>query len=243
MIAIVLAGGYAKRLWPLTLKKAKPLLEVGGKPIINHIIEKLENTDEVDQIIVSTNAKFEDGFNDWLKKYNLKKIKIIIEETHSEEEKLGAIGGINFVLEKEKIDDDCLIIAGDNIIGFEISDFLEFYQQKQSPVIALFDVKGYEKAKLYGIVEIDDNDKVIDFVEKPKQPKSTLASMCCYVFPRNTLKLFKEYMKSDNSKDAPGFFLQWLIKKTEVFAFVFSNYWFDIGSFESLDEAKEFMKS
>ena len=145
MKAIVLAGGFAKRLWPLTLNKAKPLLDMGGKPIINYTIEKLEKIDEIDEIFVSTNAKFEQVFEKWLEKYKFKKVKVVIEETHSEEEKLGAIGGINFVLEKEKIADDCLIIAGDNILGFDVADFLDFYNSKKSPVIALFDVNDIEK--------------------------------------------------------------------------------------------------
>ncbi len=243
MKAIVLAGGFAKRLWPLTLNKAKPLLDIGGKPIINYVIEKLEGMDEIEEIFVSTNAKFDQAFRKWLDKYKFKKVRVVIEETRSEEEKLGAIGGITFVLEREKIDDDCLIVAGDNILGFEVSDFLDFYRGREAPVIALFDVKDLEKAKIYGIVGMDDNKKIVDFVEKPKEPKSTLASICCYVFPKNTIELFPEYLKSGNSKDAPGFFLQWLVKKKDVFGFVFSNYWFDIGSFESLEEARGFMNN
>jgi len=242
MKAIVLAGGFAKRLWPLTLDKAKPLLEVGGKPIINYIIEKLEGMDEIDKIFISTNAKFELGFKQWLKKYEFKKIKIVVEETRSEEEKLGAIAGINFVLEREKIDDDCIIIAGDNLFGFILDDFLGFYKEKKSPVVAFFDVKDFEKAKLYGIAELDENNKIKGFLEKPEKPPSTLASTCCYIFPKDTVRLFPEYLKEGGSKDAPGFFLQWLIRKEEIFAYVFSNYWFDIGSFESLEEARKFMQ-
>jgi len=241
MKAIVLVGGFAKRLWPLTLNKAKPLLEVGGKPIINYIIEKLEEVDEIDKIFVSTNARFEPGFKQWLKRYKFKKIKIVVEETKSEEEKLGAIGGINFVLEKEKIDDDCIIIAGDNLFGFGLDDFIEFYKEKKSPVVAFFDIKDLEKAKIYGIAKVDENNKIIEFIEKPENPPTTLASAVVYLFPKKFLKLFPEYLKEDNPKDAPGFFLQWLTKKEKIFAYIFSNYWFDIGSFESLEEARDFM--
>jgi glucose-1-phosphate thymidylyltransferase len=241
MKAIVLAGGFAKRLWPLTLDKAKPLLEIAGKPMINYIIEKLGGIGGIDEIFVSTNERFRQDFRQWLKKYKFKKIKIVIEKTRNEGEKLGAIAGISFVLEKEKIDDDCIIIAGDNLFGFTIPEFIGFYKEKKYPVVALFDVGNYEKAKQYGIAKIDENGIIRKFLEKPEKPPSTLASTCCYIFPRKTVKLFPEYIKEDNLKDAPGFFLQWLIRREKVFAFVFSSYWFDVGSFESLEEAKKFM--
>ena len=243
MKCIILAGGFAKRLWPLTLNKSKPLLEVSGKPIINYIMEKIDTIDVIDEIFVSTNAKFEPAFNEWFEKYKFKKpIKLVIEPTKSEEEKLGAIAGINFVLENEKIDEECLIIAGDNLFSFEISDIIDFYREKNAPVIAFFDVNNKEKAKLYGIAKIDQNNKIIDFIEKPEDPPSTLASTVCYIFPQAVLSLFSKYLKVSKKRDAPGFFLQWLHKKHDVYAFVFSGYWFDIGSFESLEEARKFMQ-
>lgn len=242
MKALVLAGGYAKRLWPLTLNKAKPLLEVGGKPIINYIIEKLEKNDEITEIIISTNAKFEPVFKEWVQKYGFDKLKFVIEETHSENEKFGAIAGINFAIKLANIDEDCIILAGDNLFSFDINDFIALFKEKSAPVLAVFDVKDKELAKKYGIAALDDSNKVVGFEEKPENPKSTLASTGCYVFPKATLELFAEYLDQSDKKDAPGFFLQWLYKKQDVFAFKFSDYWFDIGSLEALDEAREFMK-
>ena len=238
--AIVLAGGYAKRLWPLTLNKAKPLLEVGGKPIINYIIEKLEEIKEVDEIVISTNAKFEPVFKEWVQKYGFEKLKFVIEETHSENEKFGAIAGINFAIKLAEIDDDCIILAGDNIFSFEINDFISFFHKKKAPVLAVFDIKDQNLAKKYGIASLD-NEKIVEFEEKPENPKSTLAATACYIFPKQTLKLFSEYLNQSEKKDAPGFFLQWLHKKQDVFAFSFSDYWFDIGSLEALEDAKKFM--
>jgi len=244
MKCILLCGGYATRLLPLTKDKAKPLLEVDGKHIIDYTLEKLVVINEIDEIIISTNTKFEDGFKEWLSKKNIEKnIKLVIEETTEEEDKLGAIGGINFVLDQEKIDEDVIIIAGDNVFGFDIRAFIEFYKEKKSAIMAAFDVQNIEKAKLYGIVKIDENHKITNFEEKPSNPKSTLASTACYIYPKETLSLFKQYLNEGNSKDEPGFFLEWLYKKQDIFAFVFSNYWFDIGDFASLKEAEEFMNS
>ncbi len=240
--AVVLCGGFAKRLWPLTLEKAKPLLEVGGKPIMNYIVEKLEKMGEINEIIISTNAKFEPVFKEWVQKYGFEKLKFVIEGAHSEEEKLGSIAGIDFAINLAKIDEDCIILAGDNIFSFEVRDFIEFFRQKKAPVVAVFDVKDVEKAKGYGIVEIDDKNKIIEFDEKPEQPKSTLASTGCYIFPKDTLKLFSEYLKQSKKKDAPGFFLEWLHKKQDVFGYVFSDYWFDIGNKEALEETRKFME-
>ena len=150
MKAIILAGGFAKRLWPMTKENAKPLIDVGGEPVINHVVremQKLKKKGVIDQIFVSTNKKFEQDFIKWLENYGFD-IKLVIEESMHEKEKLGAIGGINFVLAKEKIDDDCIIIAGDNLFGFDLDDFFAFYEEKKSPIVAFFYVKDIEKEKL-----------------------------------------------------------------------------------------------
>ncbi|MFH0832153.1 MAG: nucleotidyltransferase family protein [Candidatus Aenigmatarchaeota archaeon] len=239
MKAIVLAGGYAKRLWPITKHVSKPLLLVGKEPVINYVIRKLETVD-VDKIYISTNEKFKDDYKKWLKKYGFKKIKIVIEKTHSEKEKLGAIGGINFLIKKENLKDDCIIVGGDNLLSFSMEEFIEFYKNKKAPTVAVFDVKSMEKAKLYGIVKTNQKNKIIDFLEKPENPPTTLASTCCYLFPKNILPLFSKYLNQKNPKDAPGFFLKWLCKKRNVFAFVFEDHWFDIGDKKTLAEARAY---
>lgn len=242
MKVIILCGGYAKRLWPLTKNKPKALLDIAEKPILTHIVEKMKHIYEVDEIIVSTNKRFEQDFHAWLNTTNFKKpVKIVTEPTMSEEQKFGAIAGINYVLEKESIDDDCIIIAGDNLFGFYMDDFMKVFRERKKPVVAAFDVKDKEKAKLYGILSTDLHRKVVAFVEKPEEPKSTLAATCCYIFPRNVVKMFRDYISEGNSKDAPGNFIRWLILREEVYAFIFNAYWFDIGDFESLEKARKFM--
>lgn len=239
MKSIILAGGFAKRLWPLTKDIPKALIEIGGKPIIDYIIENIEDS-EVEEIIISTNSKFEKEFKNWLKNKKInKKVRIIAEPSKKEEEKLGAIGGICYVLEKCKINEDCLIIAGDNLLGFKIKDFIGFYKEKKGVVNAIFDIKDVEKAKKFGIATIE-NGIIKDFIEKPENPPTTLASTGCYIFPKNDLPLFMKYIKEGNNKDAPGFFLQWLHKKQTVYAYCFSTNWFDIGNKEILENARDF---
>ncbi|MBI5061095.1 MAG: nucleotidyltransferase family protein [Candidatus Aenigmarchaeota archaeon] len=244
MKCIILAGGYAKRLWPLTNYTPKPLLDINGKPIINIILEKINKVHEIDEVFVSTNKKFEAPFRDWIKENHTsgKKMKLILEPTIEESGKFGTIAGISYAIESENIEDDCIVIAGDNLFDFELSDFIAFYEKKRAPVFAVFDIKDFWKAQLYGIVSIDGNNRIVDFVEKPEKAPSTLASTACYIFPKETLHLFKAYIKDGGRKDSPGFFIAWLSKKQPVYAYTFKGHWFDIGDFESLEKAREFMK-
>lgn len=244
MKAIVLAGGFAKRLWPLTHEQAKPLIDIGGKPVINYIIErliKLKNERRIDEIFVSINSKFEQDFIKWKERYGFD-VKIVVEKTTHEDEKLGAIGGINFLINREHLDDKVLIVNGDNLFDdkFNFSDALNFFHQKLGPVVCGFDVKTKERAKLFGTIIFDVNDKIIDFVEKPEHPQTTLISMGLYIFKKETLELLKKYIADGNSKDKPGEFIQWLYKRCDVFVYPYIGNWFDIGDHDTLNAAREF---
>jgi glucose-1-phosphate thymidylyltransferase len=247
MKAIVMAGGFAKRLWPLTHEHAKPLIKIGGKPVINYTIielQKLKQSGMINEIIVSTNAKFEQDFKKW-SDANGFDVNIIVEPSSTEEEKLGAIGAMNFIINKANISDDVLILNGDNLFDFrhfKFSDVINFFKEKNKNVLCAFDVITKEKAKMYGNVSVDNDNKIIDFQEKPEHPKSSLISMGCYVFKKESLSLFDEYLKAGNKKDAQGFFVQWLYKKDDVFAYPFKGAWFDIGDHESLIRADEFAR-
>ena len=236
--AIVLAGGYAKRLWPITKDMSKPLIEVGGKPVINYIMEQLQHIPEIEEIYVSTNKKFEKQFAEWLKKYGFRKTKIIIENTNNEDEKLGAIGGIDYVIRNEGIEGECLIVAGDNLFDFMINDIIRDYKSRKAPVLAVLDIQDIEKAKLYGNVEVDEDGRITNFVEKPPEPKSTLVATCCFVIP--SASLVRKYIEAGNNRDSPGFFNQWLYKQMPYFGFTFRGKWYDIGDFKSLEMAKGF---
>lgn len=241
MKAIILAGGYAKRLWPETLQKSKPLLDLAGEPIINHIIRKVDGLPGIEEVLVSTNRRFKKDYEEWLKKYKFTKVRIAIEDTSREEEKLGAIGGLHHLIGKEGVKEDCLVLAGDNVVTFDLSVFIDFYRKCKSPVIAAFDIKSREKAKLYGVLKIDGNSRVIDFREKPEKPESTLISMACYILTKQAITLLDKYVEEGNPRDNPGFFIRWLYRKMDVYTFVFDTAWFDIGDKESLQKAREFV--
>lgn len=227
MKVLIMAGGYATRLWPITKDKPKPLLPVGGKYIIDYILEKARGLGE---IYVSTNKFFEEHFKEWAEKNG---VGLIVEETLREEEKMGTIGAIGYAVSKLGLD-DYLIVAGDNLFSFSLEDFLRRYEGK--PLIAVYDVGDFELAKRYGVV-ILEGDRVVDFQEKPLQPKSTLISTGVYALPREIIAMVDDYLGEGN-RDSPGYFIEWLLKRgVEVYAYRFNDYWYDIGSADSYLEA------
>ena len=243
MKAIILAAGYGTRLYPLTKNKAKPLIEVAGKSMINHIMEKIKEVEEVDKVIVITNNKFYSQFVEWANNYNSNiPIKVLNDGTLSNDDRLGAIGDINFAVNKENIDDDLLIINGDNIFQFSLKEMCETFKQKNQHVISLYDVKTTEEAKKFGIVDLDETSKVIEFKEKPEQPSSTLASIGIYFYGKQIRNLISQYLAEGGNTDRTGDLVEWLHKKEHVYGFVFDKpeeKWFDIGSFESLEQANK----
>ena len=239
MKVLLLAAGYATRLYPLTLNQPKPLLPVAGKPIIEFILDKVEVLEKIDEIFIVTNNKFCKHFEDWSKGYSTsKKITVINDGTMTNDDRLGATGDIEFVIEKENIKSDLLVLAGDNIFKADLKNFINFSLSKRPSIsLGLYDVKDLELAKKYGIVSLDDSKKVIEFKEKPQQPNSTLAASCVYFFPKEKINIVKEYLNTDNAKDAPGYFLEWLSMKDSIFGYVLDQKWLDIGDKESYEEA------
>ncbi|MEW5758631.1 MAG: nucleotidyltransferase family protein [Candidatus Omnitrophota bacterium] len=243
MIAIILAAGYGTRLYPLTKDTAKPLLSVGGQPLINYLIKKVEKTKKLDKIIIITNDKFFKDFSSWKASYRAcKKIDIINDGTTSPEDRLGAVGDILFVIDKARINEDILVLGGDNFFEEPLNKFIDFCQRKKmQPVIGAFDIKNKVMADRFGIAQVDSKDKIIDFEEKPKNPKSTLAATCLYFFPKQKLSLLNEFAESGHSRDASGNFIKWLYKEDQVFCFIFKKKWFDIGHIDSYKEINNFL--
>ncbi len=245
MKCIILCAGYATRLYPLTENQPKPLLKIAEKVIVEHILEKISEIDEIKDVYIITNNKFHSHFSEWVSGYKYKtrlRIKVINDKTMSNDDRLGAIGDINFVIKKEKIKDDVLIISGDNLFEFGLLGIYAEHKKRNQAIIALYDVKKFEEAKKFGIVTADKDLKITGFHEKPQEPKSTLASIGIYFYPKETVGKISKYLEQGNSKDAPGFFLQWLHKEEQVHGYVFDSEkhkWFDIGSYESLKEADE----
>ena len=242
MKALILAAGYATRLYPLTKEYPKPLLEVQGRPIINYIVDKLKNISVIDEIYVVTNSKFIRLFRRWAKTEKLsKKITLIDDLTKSNRDRLGAIGDLNFVVKKQSIQEDLLVIGGDNLFSGDLKGFLDF-SKKNIPAasIGLFKLRQKKDASRYGVAGLNRQKRVISFCEKPKHPQSHLVAMCLYYIPKDYLSLIKEYMQDKNKQaHTTGGYINWLKDKVDVYAYVFGGSWFDIGDYKYLNAAKE----
>ncbi len=238
MKALILAAGYATRLYPLTLNKPKPLLKVGSKTITDRLAEKIESIKEIDEFYIVTNQKFASHFEDWAESSSYKKrIRVINDRTLTNEARLGATGDMELVVREAKVSDDMLVLGGDNLFEFDLNDFVKFASSKGSNAICLRDVKSKNEARKYGVVSLDSDGRVIEFVEKPEAPKSTLAAMCVYYFSKDRLKLLKTYIDLGLNKDQPGHYIGWLSKNDSVYGYTIKGEWFDIGDKKLLRKA------
>jgi len=241
MKALILAAGYATRLYPLTISKPKPLLPVGEKPMIDYIMDKLEPLSEIDEVYVVTNNRFYKHFEEWRSNHSSsKKMTIINDKTLTNDDRLGAIGDIQLVLDEAKIDEDLLVIAGDNLFVFKMGDFIDF-AKKNAPnfSIVLHNIGSREEARRYGVVKVDENKKLIKFTEKPQEPESTLVAICLYYFPKEKLSRVGEYLKQSKHKDAPGNYISWLVQNDNVYGFIFDDEWYDIGDKNIYEKIKD----
>ncbi len=242
MKALILAAGYATRLYPLTKEYPKPLLEVKGRPIINYIVDKLKTIAGIDEIYIVTNRKFILNFSQWVKSVKSpKKITLVNDLTKSNQDRLGAIGDINFVIKRQKIQDDLLVVGGDNLFSGSLKGFLDFSAKRKPDVsLGLYKLKQKKDARRYGVVKLDIRKKVISFQEKPKKPQSSLVAMCLYYMPKDYLGLIKEYIQNKKTKtDATGSYIAWLKDRVDVYGYVFGGSWYDIGDYKYLNAAKK----
>lgn len=241
MNVLILAAGYATRLYPLTLNKAKPLLEIAGKPMLAWIVDNLRGIAAIETIYIVTNAKFFADFETWAQSYqsqNAKlQFKVINDGSTTDENKLGAIGDINLVLTRENVaGSDLLVIAGDNLFRESLSEFVNHAKNTEATV-GVHRVADLQAIKKYGVVTIDSDGVITNFEEKPKEPKSDLAAIALYFYSKNVLSLFTTYIAAGNNPDQPGLFLQWLYRRRPVKTFEITGQWLDIGSKETLEEA------
>ncbi len=238
MKLIVLGAGYATRLHPLTLNQPKPLLHVAGKPMIEHVLDNVRGITDLDQIHIVTNAKFAEHFQAWADSYDMAHpISIINDRSTDDSNKLGAIGDIHLVLKETSIDDDIVVIAGDNLFSESLEAFGDFARTKNAPVLGVYDVGDLEEIKKYNAIEIDQDDRITFFEEKPANPKSTLTGIALYYYPKSVLPLIHQYIAEGNNADQPGRLVQWLYPRTPFYVWRVPGIWYDVGSKETLEEA------
>ena len=243
MKCIILAAGYATRLYPLTKHTAKPLLKVGDQTILQHILDKVEKVDEIDDIYIVTNDRFYRDFCDWVATYaGDKAIEVINDHTTSNDNRLGAIADIQYVLREKDIQEDIMVLAGDNLFELELTAFVDFYHEKQADCITVHELNDTEEIKRSGVVQVDGSGKVTDFEEKPAAPKSNLAVPPFYMYQKETLPLIDQYLSEGNNPDAPGNFIPWLIQHKDVYAYPFTGIRYDIGTLESYEAVQQLFR-
>ncbi len=245
MKVLILAAGYAVRLQNLTSDTPKSLLNIGKKKIIDRILEKVKGIENIDNIYIITNDKFFGKFDSWLKnsKYH-SGISLINDGSTRNENRLGAVKDLELAIKKEGIEEDLLVIAGDNLFEFKLGKFIEFALSRiDGTSVALHDIKDHKSASRFGVVKVDEDNRVVDFEEKPENPKSTLISTGIYYFPKDKLSLIEKYFRSSDRTDAPGYCISWLSKMDKVYGFVFDEDWYDIGDLDSYRKANsEYLK-
>ena len=237
MKAVILAAGYATRLYPLTLNRPKALLDVAGRPMVEHLLEALGGMDGLDGIYLVTNSKFADAFREWAAGWEGADVQIVDDGTVDEESKLGAIGDLDLTIREAGIDDDLIVLAGDNLFSESLAPFGAFARSKDAPVLGVYDVGDLEAIRRYNAIELDEDDRLTFFEEKPAEPRSTLTGIALYFYPRESLGLVREYLDGGNEPDQPGRLVQWLYPREPVYAWRVPGRWYDIGSAETLAEA------
>ena len=236
MKAVILAAGYATRLRPLTDDVPKHLLPVGGRPMLDWVLDRVGEVDEVDALHLVTNSRFAPAFARWAESHS---VTVHDDGTTSNDDRLGAVGDLRLVIERAHLDDELLVLAGDNLFEFSLPRFVEWWRAKRRPssAVPLYDVGDLELATHYGIADTDPEDRIVRFVEKPSAPTSTLASTLVYLLPPEHVSLVDTYLDEGRSPDNAGSFLGWLADREPVYGYRFDGAWYDIGNLAQLLEA------
>ena len=240
---IVLAAGYATRLYPLTENFPKPLLEIAGKSILDRLLEDIDSLPEINEHIIISNARYYDHFVEWKNKSNLKNpITIINDGSTSNDNRLGAVRDIQFAIDMCGIDDDILVIAGDNVIDFSFRELVDLFNEKKSAVIMCNYEEDLNTLKRSGVMVPDDDFKVLSMEEKPSDPKSNWCVAPFYIYKKDEIALIRKGIESGCGTDAPGSFICWLCEQTDVYALRSEGMRYDIGTLESYEMVKKIFK-
>ena len=238
MIAIVLAGGYGKRLWPIARDTAKPLLPVAGKPLIDYLMEKfMQMGNVIGEVWVLTNEKFKGQFEEWAGKWQSLNVKVVSDGSSCEDEKPGAVGALAKVA--PLIRGDFLVVAGDCIYEDRLNEFLRFFMERGRPVVAVYRARTIDQVVRGSTVSLDNDGRMVGFVEKPGSPSTDLVGAVIYAFPAWIKDRLLEYAALGLPRDEPGRFIEWLHRVEEVYGYVLKGNVWDIGTPEAYAKAEE----
>ena len=240
MKCVLLAAGYATRMYPLTENFPKPLLEVGGKTILDWIVDDLASGGKIDSYVVISNHKFLPHFEKWvaLKRSQGFAMELLDDGSTDNDNRLGAVKDIEFAIDDLKLDDDLLVLAGDNVMNFSFNSFVSYFEEKQTTCIMRYRVPGLKGPCKFGVATVDSSGRVLNMVEKPQVPESEWAVPPFYIYKRSDLNLFAKGIGSGCKTDAPGSFIEWLCKQTVVHAYEMPGQRFDVGSIEGYEKIR-----
>ncbi|MCR4619589.1 MAG: NTP transferase domain-containing protein [Paludibacteraceae bacterium] len=239
---IVIAAGYATRLGELTKNFPKPLLKIGSNTILGRMIDDIDKIEDIDEHIIVTNHKFVPFFEQWAleqSRYKTKKITVVDDGTETNETRLGAVRDLLFAMDQLKLDDDLLVVAADNLLFFSFYDFVQYAKEKQTSCIMCHEQPSIEKLQRTGVVELDENMRVIGMEEKPQNPKTHWAVPPFYIYLRHDLDLVRRSIENGCGTDAPGNLAHFMVNRTIMHAWKMSGGRFDIGSLDTYYEAVE----
>ncbi len=240
MKCVILAAGYATRLYPLTENFPKPLLEINGKTILDWLVDDIDTSPYIDEYIVVSNHKFINYFEEWKNSKNTsKKITVIDDGTVSNDNRLGAVSDINLAISTLDLNDDVLVVAGDNVLDFSLNSFIDYFHEKKDTCIMRYYEADKEKIKKSASVNFDANDLVLEMVEKPNNPNSNWCVPPFYIYSRDDVSKVGLALKNGCNKDAPGSFINWLYDKSNVYAMEMPGRRYDIGNFDSYNEVNK----
>ena len=235
MKCLILAGGYATRLYPLTENFPKPLLEVGGKTILDHLIDDIDSSGMVDEYIVISNGKFAEHFEKWAPD----KVRVVNDNTFTNETRLGAVRDIKFAIDTLGIDEDMLVIAGDNLLDFSLCSFIDYYKEKKASCVMRFYEPSDEKLLKCGVVTVDTKDRITNMTEKSPTPATHWVCPPFYIYTKEDARRIGEALEDGCGYDAPGSFIAWLCQKSAVYSMEMPGKRYDIGNLESYNKVKE----
>lgn len=238
MKCLILAAGYATRLYPLTENFPKPLLKVQGKTILDWLINDIDTLKEVDEYIVVSNHKFAPHFIAWAKEKQ-QKVSVVDDGTSTNETRLGAVKDIQFAIERLNLDDDMLVIAGDNLLDFSLTKFIVYAKEKGTSCIMRYYEPKMEKLKKSGVAEVDEQDKILRLTEKPAEPASNWACPPFYYYTKADARLVKKGIEAGCGTDAPGSYIAWLCGQVPVHAMEMRGKRYDIGNLESYENVQK----